>query len=282
LADTRIPGPWHKPVESMNVPEQRFAERYATWQALHRLHGPGRSYAYAWRLPELARPLGRMALQRAQHALALDLYTLGRFPEALAALPEHPAQSDDTEIQHLGMRLRVLLDLHQAPTMDATETPSLEGCYLGYLSDLPRPDPRAIPEPPSSPQGPWAALLSAWSRARSGRVVDLADAHHALARLRPAFPCLAAQGEALLAETVYWQGRAWSNVWLDHALDQVEYFSQHHLKARLLGLKARALAATGDLGDSLRFQKLAAALATRQGAHRYRRLFIEEPWEGSP
>jgi hypothetical protein len=105
----------------------------------------------------------------------------------------------------------------------------------------------------------------------------MAASHQALARLRLLHPTLAAQAAAVLAETIYCMGPRWAPVWLDHALDQVDLFSQHHLKARLLGLKARALEAAGELGEGARFRKQAKALAERQGARLYLGLFIDTP-----
>jgi hypothetical protein len=247
----------------------------------HRLHGPGRSYPYAWRLPDLARPLGRAAVDRACHALALDLYTLGRFQEALAALPQPHA----AEAECLGQRLALLLE--HRPPVGETRHRTLdveEACYLGYLENRPLDWPAQQAVGTTAPEQAWRALLLAWHRARSDRAVDretlLASSHQALATLRAGHPALAAQGEAVLAETHYWLGPRWATVWLDQALDQADLYGQHHLKARLMGLKARALEAAGELGEGARFRKQARALAERQGARLYLRLFIDEAEPG--
>lgn len=257
-------------------PEQRFAERFATWEQLHRTQGPGRSYPYAWRLPELARPLGRVPLQQAQHALALDLYTLGRFEEALEALPE---QGDEPASNPLRHRLNLLLAQAEPNQAQTCALPSAERDYCDYLLGrlLQGPGPNVVPHEETVPEAEWlwSTVLHAWSQAREGRGVALSASHLALASLRRLHPTLAAQAEAVFAETVYWQGPRWAPVWLDHALDLVDRYSQHHLKARLMGLKARALEAAGDLGEGARFRKQAKALAERQGARLYLRLFID-------
>lgn len=99
--------------------------------------------------------------------------------------------------------------------------------------------------------------------------MSLAVHRPVLARLGELHPSLAAQGEAVLAEALYWLAPRWATVWLDHALNQVELFGQHHLKARLLGLKASALDGAGALGEGARIRKQARALAERQGARLY-------------
>ena len=257
----------------LRPPEQAFAQRFTSWEILHHQQGPGRSYPYAWRLPELARPLGRTHRIQAHFALALDLYTLGRFEEALAALPE---ADDWEETTVLRRRLHLLLG-HREPGEDEVGIPLGEQAYLAYLQDLPE----AWKAPDLSDMGevdrPWLTVLRIWSLARQGQPVSLTASHLALARLRGLAPTLAAQAEAVHAEAAYWLGPRWAPVWLDHALDQVELFSQHHLKPRLLGLKARALEASGKLREGARFRKLAQTLAKRQGALLHQRLFIDSP-----
>ncbi len=248
---------------------QLFAERFAAWEDLHRQAGAGRSYPYAWRLPELARPLGRAPLERARHALALDLYALGRFEEARAALPE--------TADFLRRRLCVLMDQPPPDGGEGGGMPTAEERYLAYLRDTPRHGPATESSDMEEVERLWATVLRTWSLARGGLGVSLQDSHRALARLRGLHPSLAAQAEAVFAETVYCLGPRWAPVWLDHALDQVDRFSQHHLKARLLGLKARALEAAGELGEGTRFRKQARALVERQGARLYLRLFIDPP-----
>ena len=240
-----------------------FRQRYARWQVLHRQEGPGRSYPHAWRLPELARPLGQEALVLAQEALALDLYTLGRFPESLAALPKTGSESAS------GITLRQRLDLVMMNS-DAVlaEGDDLEQAYQAYL--LGQPFHKEAIQVTTPEAQALSVLLSNWANEDSP-----AAGHLAVARLRRLNPSLGSQGEALMAEACFRRSPRWSVVWLDHALDQVEHYSQHHLKARLMGLKARALAAAGEVGESARFRKQAQALAERQGARLYLERFID-------
>jgi hypothetical protein len=254
--------------------EQAFAERFAIWQQLHRQEGTGRSYPYAWRLPELARPLGRIRLSQARHALALDLYILGRFQEALTALSE-AGEGETEQDQILRHRLVRLLDQPAGEVALEGGLPVAEVAYLAYLQDRPLDWPAGTPALPGEADQRWWDVLRTWSLARLGEAPSLAASHRALARLRRLYPVLGAQAEAVHAETVFLLGPRWAVVWLDLALDQVERYSQHHLKARLLGLKARALEAAGELGEGGRFRKQARALAERQGARLYQRLFIE-------
>jgi hypothetical protein len=125
----------------------------------------------------------------------------------------------------------------------------------------------------SVPDQAWAALFLHWARARLGReddpALDPAPAHAALALLRGIAPVEAARAQALHAEAAFHASPAWALTWLDEALEQIERHGQHHLKARLLELKARALEANGLLGASSRFLELARETARRQGAWRY-------------
>ena len=234
-----------------------FAERYARWEALHHREGPAASYPYAWRLPELARPLGQATWQTAQTALAQDLAALGRFTEARAALCPgcDPA---------LATRLYWLTGGETAPA--AFFDPD-EAADFAYLTDTPHPFPASLPDTP------WNAVLAYWHACRCGQTPAEAAAHHALATLRRLQPPAAAEAEAIFAEARYCIAPGWSVVWLDHALVLIDAYGQHHLKARLLGVKALALRAAGELGESARFLKLARQLAERQGAAAYLRRF---------
>jgi len=256
-------------------PIEQFGERYAMWQQLHTQHGPGRSYPYAWRLPELARPLGQPLAHQAQHALALDLYCLGRFAEALDALPPHSETEDCAECTQLRQYL------HCLSTVEPAGVP-LDNVYLNYLYSPPPPvhhhtamQARLYPaliKLPARVAEPWQRLLQAWIEVRQVKPphnIDHARLHLDLALLRKTTQCLGAQAEALFAEIQFYLDLRWSVVWLDQALDRIDSFSQHHLKARLLFLKAQALAASGELGESQRFERLAITLAERQGAQRY-------------
>lgn len=255
--------------------EDLFARRLAAWRAAHGRFGPARSYPFAWRLPDLARPAGRAAVIQARYALALTLHDLGRFDAALAGLPEPGA---DAAITLLHARCLCLQGQGAAGLALARTLPpsgaSLAGlAYLHYLVDDAA---RALDacvayrQAAATPlDGHWATLLACWARARLGLAVDEGAAQRAWSGLAGLAPALAAHGAALHAEARYRQGPRWALVWLDDALEQGERFGQHHLKARLLGLKAHALAAAGQLGEARRFQGLARDLAQRQGAALY-------------
>jgi hypothetical protein len=116
------------------------------------------------------------------------------------------------------------------------------------------------PGPPSFSTGP----VPGWAGMTIPR-----PAHAALALLRGIAPVDAARAQALHAEAAFHVSPAWALTWLDEALEQIERHGQHHLKARLLELKARALEANGLLGASSRFLELARETARRQGAWRY-------------
>lgn len=267
-----------------------FERRYATWADLHARFGPARSYSYAWRLPELARDQGALARFRAALALAATLYEMGRFGEALDNLPDgENVQVGAAVAESLDLRARCLWLRDETDTARSLAESAwrahpdrLAGlgmrAHFLFLADAPE---SALPlcrayrdeaEAAGSAIGlAWSDLLNHWAQCRLGVVSDPAPAHAALALLRAAAPAASARGEALHAEAEFHQSSAASLVWLDHALDQAESFGQHHLKARLLALKARALDASGLLGEAARFLKLARETANRQGAWRYLR-----------
>ncbi|MBK9325929.1 MAG: hypothetical protein IPN00_06190 [Hydrogenophilales bacterium] len=278
-----------------------FEQRHATWAMLHDRFGPARSYPFAWRLPELARDQGRHARLRAALALGQTLYAMGRFREALASLPDpgtlsHADEYQPGEYQPDENELAAdLLDLHarclwlQDETADAP--PLAEAARSARPRTLHRLRARvsmlcltdaaeaaltlgadyrnAARVAESVPDQAWAALFLHWARARLGRDDDPAPAHAALALLRGIAPVDAARAQALHAEAAFHVSPAWALTWLDEALEQIERHGQHHLKARLLELKARALEANGLLGASSRFLELARETARRQGAWRY-------------
>lgn len=262
---------------------------------LHTRFGPIRSFPYSWRLPELARDEGRHAGLRARLALGSTLYAMGRFGETLANLPEPETAPEANEAgliaDILDLRARCLwlqddasaaLPLAEAARSMEPRVPRRLQARVSflYLADDPEAalavgaDYRAAADAVDSKSDQaWAALFLHWAHARLGRndADDPALAHAALALLRSIVPADAAQGEALYAEAVFHQSPAWSLAWLDEALVLGERFGQHHLKARLLALKVRALDANGLLGESSRFLKLARETASRQGAWRYLR-----------
>lgn len=270
----------------------RFEARHAIWAMLHACFGPARSYPYAWRLPELARGEDAQARRRAGFALALTLYSLGRFDEARSSLPTLDGfEDDDPELVSgiLDLRARCLWlggEGEAARVLAATVwdgraralTRLRARAYFHYLADDPRSavsagmDYHDAARAAGSPADQsWAALLVHWARARSGLSIDPAAAHTALAALSDIAPSDAAHGAALHAEAMFRQDPVWSLVWLDEALDQGERYGQHHLKSRLLHLKARSLESAGMLGEAGRFMELARDIARRQGAWRYGR-----------
>ncbi len=260
-----------------------FAARHARWTELHARHGPARAYPYAWRLPELARGEGRRASVRAALALSLTLYGLGRFPEAQRKLPPDLFfDEDDAELAAAvdDLRRRCLWWMGEdvAPPPDASppgcaQAPAalLRRAYFHFLGDRPLPPAdaawQAAPGVDDLP-GAWLTLLRHWSRLRVGQPAPASDAHAALAALCRQAPAEAAHAVAVFAEAAFHQHAALSLVWLEEALEQGERFGQHHLKARLLHLKARALAAGGALREADRFLALAREWAARQGAWR--------------
>lgn len=268
-----------------------FEQRHAAWATFHARFGPIRSFPYSWRLPDLARDVGRHARLQARLALGSTLYAMGRFGEALANLPEPETPSETKEAglvaDILDLRARCLWLQDDATTaLSLAEAAwSIEPRVLRrlqarvaflYLAD----DPdaalamgahyrEAANADMSRMDQAWADLFLYWAETRLGQYRDSAPAHAALALLRSSVPADAVQGEALFAEAAFHQTPAWSLAWLDEALVLGERFGQHHLKARLLALKVRALEANGLLGESSRFLKLARETAQRQGAWRY-------------
>ena len=260
-----------------------FATRHAVWAELHARFGPARSYPYAWRLPELARRGGALAEARAALALGRTLYAMGRFAEIPGQLPYAAtlvqadpgllAALDDLQQRCAWLRGEDLPDavlpVPMAPEQRGYRT------YFLYLRDEPASLDALAEElaagSASLAEQAWAAILAHWARARLGQAAAPAAAHTAVAAMRRQAPAEAAHAAGVMAEAAFHLGPAWSLVWLDDALDQVERFGQHHLKARLLHFKARALEAAGWLGEAGRFLKLARETAERQGAWRYLR-----------
>ncbi len=253
-----------------------FERRYALWADLDARFGSARSYPYAWRLPELARQADATARRQAALALARTLYAMGRFADALAALPDADGQTDPAVLETRAHCLWLLgeddaarADAARIAYPDRRDTLRARATFA-YLADD-----GADATPPvwaycaaAGRQGrhaAWAALLACWLQPGH----DPARPHAALAWLRQHQPARAAEGEALFAEARLRQAPADALVWLEHALDQVEKYGQHHLKARLLFQKAAALEAAGQLGVAAKFQSLARETAKRQGAWRY-------------
>lgn len=237
-------------------PEQVFRERWAQWRERHEAYGPARSYPYAWRLPELARPLGHAALVQAWRAHALDLLALGRGAEALAVLEPTPWHSTPT-LAALRARCLAMLGRPYDPPPGLTPW---ERALLAWQGD----DAPALAQTlPDLTPGPWADLLMFWVQARRGEEGHVRFAHRAAARLREGGPAEAVRGEACMAEALHYLDAASSVVWLDHALDRCDAWGQHDLRLRLTRLLATALAASGDLGAAQRCERRLDGLLRR-------------------
>jgi hypothetical protein len=267
------------------IEASEFERRHAVWVELHARFGPARSYPYAWRLPELARAEGTAARFRAALALAQTLYAMGRFGEALAALPEAGGQglgallADGLDLHARCLWLREEADASLAEAFRVSYPDRLDTlrahAFFHFLRDDPEGGRTAIRDyleaagAAGGEHAAWSNLLADWARPQD--TAGLARAQAGLARLRARWPAKAAEGEAIHAEARFREAPAHALVWLEHALEQAERYAQHHLKARLLHRKAMALEAAGQLAEGGRFLKLARETARRQGAWRYLR-----------
>jgi hypothetical protein len=253
-----------------------YRQRYAEWQRRYLYEGATRAYPYAWRLPEAARRLGAKEHARAQHALVLTLYCLGRYAEAERNLPD-PACLDAraaTRCTGLTRRCAWLQGRAVAGVDGAGDLVALsEAAQFDWLrADITALSAR-LPAYRQAARGQaieaaCCEVLDCWLRAAAGEGFAPAAAQTALAELRSRVPAMAASAEAVLAEAAFRHAPRWSVVWLDAALDSCERFAQHHCQARLLVCKAGALQAAGALREAERFEALAGALAARQGDQR--------------
>jgi len=250
-----------------------FERRYSEWRRRMDDAGAAAAYPYAWRLPASARLLGAREFARAQLALAQTFFTLGRFAEARAAIPEAgdlPAD-DAPRVRGLGARCAVLLGSQTvALPRPYTLAEHLESAHLALLSDHPESILACMPMYQLAAAGDeketvWSEVFSIWAMARTSQCFTQERAQAALARLRLLTAAGTAHAEAILAEAAFHHAPAWSLVWLDAALDQCARYAQHHVEANLLWCKARALEAAGRISEAERFQALAASLARRQG-----------------
>ena len=199
---------------------------------------------------------------------------MGRFGEALPALPEAMLEPAALEIQARCLWLRGEDDgardrLGRIAYPDPLDTlraraefAQLEGDPAQAAAPIRAYDAAAGR---ADEHAAWAALLAYWLDSGGAP----ARPHRALAWLRAHRPARAAEGAALFAEAHLGPAPAAALVWLDQALDQVARFGQHHLQARLLHAKAQALDAAGDLAVASKFQTLARETAQRQEAWRY-------------
>mgnify|MGYP001308230663 CR=1 FL=1 len=248
-----------------------FERRYQRWADLHHRFGSARSYPYAWRLPDVARHADASARARAALALAETLYAMGRFGDALAALP--PASHAAAAVHELRARCLWLTGalsaareaIRRAGYPDPLDTLRALADFAQLSGDGEADGPILAYRQASAASGgvheAWSALLLDWLDPGG----DMADAHLALAWLRRFQPAFSAVGEAIHAEARFRASPAHALVWLDHALEQVERYGQHGLKSRLLQRKAMALEAAGQLGLAARCAKLAHETAQRQG-----------------
>ncbi|MBI5329170.1 MAG: hypothetical protein HZB71_01000 [Betaproteobacteria bacterium] len=241
-------------------PPSPFHARLARWRELHERYGPARSYPHAWRLPEMARPLGSEARLAACRAWALDLFTLGRIREARQAIAQSCtqscAQSDaQTDLGLLSAACDILAGLPARPTGPLEPE---ERAWLAYLAD----DADTVMGL-SLPQAPWPRLLDFWARSRRGERADIAAAQRAAGELRARSPILGARAEAVVAEALFRQAPRWAVIWLDLALDACERYAQHYLQPRLLRCKTEALEAAGEIREAERFAQVREALLRR-------------------
>ncbi len=260
-----------------------FERRYALWAELHARFGSARSYPYAWRMPDLARDEGPKARFRAALALAQTLYAMGRFDEALAALPgsDRPGDAGLTAQSRClrahcfwlrGDTGTALAEAERGAYPDRLALLQSQAVFRYLMDDSASPrfaEYLQAAEAGGGEHAAWAGLLADWASPENG--VGVSRIHAALAWLRIHRPAKAAEGEAIHAEARFRRTPAEALVWLDHALEQCEKFGQHHLKARLLRRKSLALEASGQLGEAGRFLELARETAQRQGAWRYLR-----------
>lgn len=210
---------------------------------------------------------------------------MGRFGEALAAVPE-PDTAGDARLQAEAHCLRACAlwitddpDAACAAMQRVDYADVLDGrqarAVWHYLTDGADPDPTAVREYRRASEG-LGGTHEAWARLLADWCVPVAPAalppvHAALAWQRRHAPAEAARGEAVFAEARFRQAPGPALVWLDHALERLEQFGQHHLKARLLHRKALSLEAAGLLAEADRFLAVARETALRQGAWRYLR-----------
>lgn len=270
------------------------ARRFATWRDAQVRQGAARAYPHAWRLPQAARALGGAAPRHAAIALGLTLFQLGRYHEALATLPR-TADDDDDAGPDLAPIFAVLLPatraacLHvlgdeaqatalaaSAPLRVATPVVNAVRVALAFMRNAPDDLPTATGGYPADTTPPaWAAVADAcvtigrhWHAARHGNDDTFPAARAALTVLSQHMPAAGALAEAMLAEAHASIRPDTALVWLDEALRQCEGYGQHHLRARLLAGKSKALLAGGQLAEAERFGRLAEALARQQGLGR--------------
>lgn len=204
-------------------------------------------------------------MHRAGLALSLDLYALGRFAEALEAAqacpPAPPEDAEDLTLSRAGIHA-ICHAITQMPREAAT-LPAWDRAHRAWQLGGPDEARAACADFPDTPlASAWAGLFRAWS----GDAFDAAVGMRQQQRIARESPRAGAEAQALLASARHRHGGGWALPWLDEALEDLERFGLHGYKVRLLGLKADALLARGELRDAARFHALALELARRQGA----------------
>lgn len=218
-------------------------------------------------------------------ALAQTLYIMGRFQAALAAVPDANAPvAGAWRIQARTLRawsLWLLDDTDAAQAAwqamndaDAPVAARVRAECL-YLTEAAESNPQTMADYQRGVEGQagahaaWARVLADWWHPARGPA--LSRLHGALGWLQRHAPAGSARAAAVFAEARFREAPAHALVWLDAALDQVERYGQHDLKARLLHKKVLALEAAGQLAEAGRFLTVARETAQRQGAWRYLR-----------
>ena len=205
-------------------------------------------------LPDLAKGAGEVARHQAAWAVGSTLFWRGRFADALKWLPDSPEGK-----VYRGWTLALLGEPEAALALPVNAA-------LHYFLDQPVACLGCLEAAADALAAAQRELLRYWARSRLGQAADAAAAQRALAVLRRLAPCDEARGMAAYALAIFHQNPGYALPHLDHALDLFARFGLHHLEARLLEHKARALAAAGLLRDAGRFEQVAAEAKRRQVA----------------
>ncbi len=203
------------------------------------------------KLPDLAKGVDARARQAAAWAVGSTLFWRGRFSDARQWLPES-AEGRQT----LGWSLALQGEREAALALPHNP-------MLHFFLDQPEACLARLGASADPLESAWAELLRYWALARLRQQPDEASAQAALATLRRLAPCDEARGLAVHAVAAFHRHPVYALPHLNHALDLFARFGLHHLEARLLELKARALEAGGLLGEAGRFQRAAAEAAKR-------------------
>lgn len=200
------------------------------------------------KLPGLAQGVDTAARRQAAWAVGSTLFWRGRFTDARKWLPPSP---------ELGWTLAL-----QGEVTAALALP--ENPLLHFFLDDPEACARCLSPADDPLEAARQVLLRYWVQSREGAPLQEAAAQAALVCLRKRSPCDEGRGMAIYATARFQQHPAYALPHLDHALELFARFGLHHLEARLLDLKARALAASGQLGEAGRFEVAAQEAVRRQ------------------